>query len=299
MPTPEESDCTIPPPIPDDALAGLVFKRDLHAEQEVRDYVESQANGEQVTHAELVTQAAALGTLWLGWDVRTDKGRWWVIAPMMNLYSQELFPSLDYTITFHVGLTARINSKAEPGVEPIERAMLAAAWRRWEQAAEALDEAEEAEEFQSVGMRCRECLVAMVRAVATPEMVPPGAAEPKRADVVGWSELVADHVAKGSSAEFVRRYLKSIAKGGWQLVGWLTHASNATAADARMTLDVTHHVLTTFSTALFRHQRGIPDRCPSCGSYKIGLWSATDAQEPMPRCRSCGHAVEPHGSAAP
>jgi hypothetical protein len=31
---------------------------------------------------------------------------------------------------------------------------------------EALEAADEAEEFQSVGMRCRECLIAMVKAVA-------------------------------------------------------------------------------------------------------------------------------------
>jgi hypothetical protein len=53
------------------------------------------------------------------------------------------------------------------------------ALRRWTQAAESLDSADEAEEFQAVGMRCRESLIAMVRAIAQPTMVPKGTEEPR------------------------------------------------------------------------------------------------------------------------
>jgi hypothetical protein len=53
------------------------------------------------------------------------------------------------------------------------------------------------EEFQAVGMRCRESLVAMVKAAARPEMVAAGQEPPKAADVVHWCELIADHVAAG------------------------------------------------------------------------------------------------------
>ncbi len=41
------------------------------------------------------------------------------------------------------------------------------AWRRWEQAGEVLNQAEEAEDFQSVGMRCPECLIVIVADAAT------------------------------------------------------------------------------------------------------------------------------------
>ena len=282
-------ECTIPPASPDTALPDLILKRDLDAETAIRRYVEWQGK-EEVTHAERLTTEYALGRKYEAWDVRTTKGRWWVITSPTNLYSQELFPSLDYTISFHVGVTARMMSMSRPGVEPLEAALLAAAWRKWQQAAEALDEAEEPEDFQSVGMRCRESFIAMARKLAKPEMVPAGEQTPKRSDVVAWTELIANRIAAGSSAECMRHYLKTIAKSGWQLVSWLTHASEATKADAILALDATHHALATFATAVIRHSHGIPDRCPTCGSYQIGLRGDPkgDSSDAVPGCRACG-----------
>jgi hypothetical protein len=221
--------------------------------------------------------------------VRTEQGRWWVITPPTNLYSQELFPSLDYTISFHIGLMARVMSRSKSSVEPIEELLLAAAWRKWHQASEALDEAEEPEDFQAVGMRCRESLVAMVRKLAKPDMVPSGM-PPKRSDVSGWTELIANHIAHGGSAKDVRCYMKTVAKSGWDLVNWLTHASGATKADAILALQATQHALATFSAAVFRHLHGIPDHCPSCGSYRIGLRGDPDGDgsDGVPGCRACG-----------
>ncbi len=293
-PKKQKSECTIPPAIPDAQLPNLLFKRDQRAEMKIREYVEWQASDEKVTHAEKVTTEFVFGRKLEGWDVRTDKGRWWVITSPTNLYSQELFPSLDYTISFHVGVTARMMSEPEAGVPLVEQAVLSAAWRRWEQAAKALDEAEEAEEFQSVGMRCRECFISMVKTFANPEMVPTGITHPKRSDVIGWCEVFADHVAHGASAEYVRKYLKAISKSGWQLVNWLTHASGATRADAILALEITHHVLGTFGTAILRYSRGIPDRCPTCGSYKVTLSSDSEDSriDPVPCCEACGWIQE-------
>ena len=286
-------ECTIPPVIPPAALPNLMFKRDRQAERAIREYVEWQAQDEKVDHAERVTTEFVLGRRLEAWDVYTDKGRWWVITSPTNLYSQELFPSLDYTISFHVGVTARIMSEPGPGVPDLEQALLASAWRRWEQATEALEEAEEAEDFQAVGMRCRECLIAMVKQVAAPDMVPEGAVAPQRSNFTEWSELIANHVARGESAQHVRGYLKAISRSGWQLVNWLTHASGATQMDAILAVDVTQHVLATFGTALFRSNRSIPDRCPNCGSYKIGIWKSDDDAELVTRCQACGAIHEP------
>jgi hypothetical protein len=282
-------ECTIPPAIPTTALSDLLFKRDHDAEQAIRRYVESQSerDGDRVVHAERVNTEYAVGRKFDAWDVRTTLDRWWVITSPTNLYSQELFPSLDYTISFHVGVTARMMSMRTSGVERVEELMLASAWRKWEQAGEALDEAEEAEDFQAVGMRCRESLIAMVRKLATADMVPSGFDAPKRSDVVGWCARIAEHIAHGGSAEFVRGYLKATSKAGWQLVQWLTHTSDATQADAVMALETTQHILATFSTAMFRHLHGIPDRCPSCGSYRIGLRQHPAHRDGVPGCHAC------------
>lgn len=233
-----------------------------------------------------------LGRRLEAWDVYTNKNRWWVITSPTNLYSQALFQSLDYTISFHVGLIARMMSEPDPGVSELEQALMASAWRRWEQACEVLNNAEEAEDFQSVGMRCRECLIAMVKDVAKPDMVASGQTAPKRSDFANWAVLIAEHIAQGGSAERVRGYLKAISQSGWQLVSWLTHASGATRADAILAIEVTQHLLATFSTGLFRHNYSVPDRCGRCGSYKIGLWAPDDFTEPTLRCQACGQLCD-------
>jgi hypothetical protein len=42
----------------------------------------------------------------------TDEGRWWVITNLTNLYSQTHFPSLDYTLSFHIELCGGESKKA-------------------------------------------------------------------------------------------------------------------------------------------------------------------------------------------
>lgn len=278
----------IPPAIPIEALASFTFDRDEKSAVEITAYVESQSRGETVSHAEKVMSQRVLGRKYECWDVRTDKARLWVITSPTNLYDQTLFPSLDYTLSFHIGLMARVMARHEPGTGVLEQITMPAAWRKWEQAGQALNEAEEPEDFQTVGMRCRECLVAMVHALALPAMVPDGVVKPQKSNVVEWCALIADHVAHGSSPEHVRGYLKATSKAGWALVNWLTHTHSAARADAIMAHDVTQHILALFGTAALRHRQGVPDRCEACGSYQFELWADEPGAPMKPRCSSCG-----------
>jgi hypothetical protein len=282
------SDCTIPPAIPAAELPNLVLPRNDDEVRTIAEYVEWQARGETVVHAEKLSTEHVMGRKHDCWDVRTNKERYWVITSPTNLYTHKLFPSLDYTLSFHIGVSARMMSKREPDVDILEQMTMPDAWRRWEQAGEVLENAEEAEDFQAVGMSCRECLIVMVRTLSTPDMVPENAGVPKHADVVHWCEMIANWVAKGSSAKEVRGYLKSTSKAAWDLVGWLTHAQNATRADALLVHDITQHVLAIFGTAMFRHRQGIPDRCDDCGSYRISLWADEPGVPMKPRCEACG-----------
>ncbi|MGO8921123.1 MAG: hypothetical protein ACLQJR_35000 [Stellaceae bacterium] len=287
----ERDECVIPPALPHEALPSLLFERDEDEELAIREYIMWQARDEKVTHLEKIATETALGRNLDAWDVYTDTARWWVITSPTNLYRQNLFPSLDYTISFHVGVTARMMSQRDPGVPLPEQALLLGPWRKWEQAAEALDEADEAEEFQAVGMRCRECLIAFVKKFAKSEMVPADREAPKRSDVVGWCELIAHFLAHGASAEHVRNYLKATSKATWHLVSWLTRAETATRMDAELAIDTTQHVLAVFGRAMFRQQHGNPKQCPACGSYMIGLRylpEGSGLDEPVPGCRRCG-----------
>jgi hypothetical protein len=183
--------------------------------KEISSYVEWQARGEKVQHAEKIKTERLLGREYQCWDVHTQRRRYWVITSPTNLYSQELFPSLDYTLSFHVGVMIRVDASQKGAPDAAQGVRLVAVWRRWEEASNALDAAEEAEEFQAVGMRCRECLIQLVRSVSKAEMVPKGLDLPQRSNVVGWSEHIANAVGAGASAEHLRGHLKSIAKSTW------------------------------------------------------------------------------------
>ncbi|MGH8784779.1 MAG: hypothetical protein ACREYA_06755 [Cupriavidus necator] len=112
-----------------------------------------------VRHLEKMKTESVFGQKYVVWDVHASDGRWWVITGPTNLYSQTEFPSLDYLLSFHVGLMARIASRDTRKAGTANQNRFAAAWRRWEQAASAIDNASEAEAFQAVGMKCRECLL--------------------------------------------------------------------------------------------------------------------------------------------
>jgi hypothetical protein len=74
----------------------------------ISDYVETQARDEKVQHAEKIMSEHVVGRDYDCWDVHTDKDRYWVITSPTNLYSQHYFPSLDYTLSFHIGVMLRV-----------------------------------------------------------------------------------------------------------------------------------------------------------------------------------------------
>jgi hypothetical protein len=282
----------IPTPLPERLLASFTIRSPEHEERSVRQYVEAQAAPETVVHLEkLKTEHLRTRTLH-AWDVRTTGDRYWVITNPTNLYSHRHFPSLDFTLSFHVGVTERIYAK-ESAVPPEQERRLATAWRKWEQATNALDEAGEAEEFQAVGMRCRECLLAFVAATADPKMVPEGMPAPQKGNFLEWTEVMASAIAPGSSGERIRQYLKTIAAPTWSLVSWLTHAQNATWAEAEIVVNATQNVLSSFGAAVIRYESGTPQRCPRCSSYRLTIDYRADLDAEVPLCASCGWTSTP------
>ena len=87
-------------PVPPAELGRYSISRDAAAEEDIANYVHWQARDEVVQHVERVKTEHIMGATYEIWDVTTDKGRWWVITNMTNLYSQEYFPSLDYTCNY-------------------------------------------------------------------------------------------------------------------------------------------------------------------------------------------------------
>ncbi len=283
-----QGECTIPPTPVKSILSSFTLSNPT-SKRMIADYVETQARGEKVLHAEKVKSEHVVGHDYDCWDVHTNKDRYWVITCPTNLYPQEYFPSLDYTLSFHIGVSARVVAMQRGAPNPSHKSRFTAVWRRWEQAAEAYDMAEEAEDFQAVGVRCRETLIQFVRALAKPEMVPKGKEPPKRADVVGWSELIVNTIAPGNRNDYIRGHLKAISKSAWGLANWLTHANGAIKADAEFVLDVTQNVIATFGSAVMRHESRSPEECPECGSYSIGIGFNPALRPPyVSECEHCG-----------
>lgn len=182
-------------------------------------------------------------------------------------------------LTFHVGLAVRIASRTEVPIKQQAAELLPGAWRRWEQAVEALNSAREAEDYQAIGMRLRECLISFIGEIASRALVPEGAGAPKAADVKAWVNLLADHIAAGSSASKLRSYLKSMGEETWNYVNWLTHAKNAGHWDAEIGTAITSHLMATVTATLLRlHHAAKHMRCAECDSYAVVAGE----------CQSCG-----------
>lgn len=238
-------------------------------EAAIRAYVEDQA-GEAVVHVERAASEMVGPVRHEIWDVHCTDSRWWVVTNPTTLYDQADFKSRDVVLTFHVGLGLRMavmNERRVP-VAPQPAALLPGSWRRWQQAFETYESGDEAETFQAVGVRLRECLVSFIGEATDETMVPNGATPPKAAYFKGWTDLLADYLAPGSSASRLRSYLKKVAGETWDLVNWLTHAKNAVRLDAEMALKAVEHLLGFFTAARMRFDRDVR-RCDQCGSYDV------------------------------
>lgn len=91
-------------------------------------------------------------------------------------------------------------------------------------------------------MRLRETQVTFVGELASDEFVRNGEDAPKRADVIGWSALIAGALAAGDRAKHLRSYLKTISVQVWQYVNWVTHARSATLVDAGLGVEMVEHI---------------------------------------------------------
>jgi len=235
--------CWIPGAIPVEVIGEFVLEKNASEAAQVRSYVEWQMPKEKVRHLEKISTENIYGQPMDAWDVRTNKNRWWVITNPINLYLQRLFPSLDYTLSFHVGVTTRatqseMTAKQEKAHNRVNRLS-----NRLADARDASFKAKNPSDFQAVGMKCRECLLVIAQSFAKPKMVPNGLEIPQKGNFVSWCELIANYFAPGDSNKQIRTYLKTISKETWQLACWLTHAQNAKRYHCNLTVDATESVL--------------------------------------------------------
>jgi hypothetical protein len=264
-----EAECVIHDhPVPASELGRYSVDRDPHSEHDIASYVQGQARDETVQHVERVRREVVLGDIYDIWDVTTDKDRWWVITNLTNLYSQKYFPSLDYTISFHIGLMARMRSRSG-NIDPEEPTPFDEVIRRADQAEAHHDAAVEVEDFQTVGMLLRESLISLVQALRRRVPLIDQNENPKDADFIGWSDLLLNQLCPGGSNKELRQHLKNTAKESWQLANWLTHTRSATKTASSIANHSCQTTIGNYIQILEGEQSEKIGKCPVCKSSDI------------------------------
>jgi hypothetical protein len=255
-------------PVPPEELSRYSVDRDPYSEADIASYVEGQAPDEEVQHGERIKTEVVLGDTYEIWDVTTDVGRWWVVTNLTNLYSQKYFPSLDYTLSFHIGLMMRLRSRSD-NVSVDEPSPFDEVVRRGEQASDRHGRAVEVEDYQAVGMLLREALISLIGAVKRRTEVPDGIEQPQDANFIAWTDVLMNQLCPGSSNKNLRQHLKNVAKESWQLTNWLTHSRNANKTASSIAIESCQTVFGHFMQILQKSRFDKDEKCPVCKSMNI------------------------------
>jgi hypothetical protein len=266
--------------------------------EHVTEYMRSQAPDLTVEFVQKAYSENVLHVRHDVWDVHTNIDRWWVITSPTNLYSQEQFPNMDLALTFHVGLCLRIPRSERQKLSEIPAEPFAACLRGLQEAFEALAQAQEVIDYQSIGMRCREVLLAFVNVAQTVIPWTGTGAPPKKADLKAWADHVCSIALSGDSHKYRRHLLKTLLEGAWEFTNWLTHAKASNWLDAETALSVTENAIGLCISAVIRHVRGVPEQCPACGSQRLSPQRGyhrdfSEVEWERPICDKCGWAGEP------
>lgn len=247
---------------------------------DITDYVEGQAPDLTVTFCQKIYSESVLSHRHDVWDVHTTKDRWWVITNPTNLYSQDMFPNLDLAVTFHLGLMLRMprfeRTPISAGqIEPFAKAFEAAA-----AAQDALEQAHKVADYQTVGVRCREALLAFT-AIAQVAIPWTGEADPpKESDFKAWVEHTCSAALAGETNKHRRQLFKSQADAAWTFVNWLTHTTSSNWHDAEAAVSITEAVISHCTNAMTLHIRDVPNECPECGDHRLTPLRAENPDDP-------------------
>jgi hypothetical protein len=266
---PVEDECVVHDHhVPPEEVGRYSVERDPVAEQDIANYIHGQARDEAVQHVELVKTEYIMGDSYEIWDVTTDKNRWWVITNPTNLYLQKYFPSLDYTLSFHVGLMMRVRSRPQ-GADSSDPDPFDEVFRRQEQAKHRYERAIEAEDYLAVGMQLRECLISLVGVMRRRVELQADVERPQDANFTGWAGILMDHLCAGERNKELRQYMKATSEKTWQLVNWLTHDRNANKTASTIAIHGCDMVVGHYVQLLMRDRTDRTETCPRCSSRNI------------------------------
>jgi hypothetical protein len=181
------------------------------------------------------------------------------------LYSQKHFPSLDYTLSFHIGLMTRLKSRSGR-VDANDPSPFDEVLRRGEQASDKHDSAVEVEDYQTVGMLLRESLISLTSALHRHTDIPTEIERPQDSNFIAWAEILMNQLCAGGGSKELRQHLKNTAKETWQLVNWLTHTRSANKTASSIAIHACQTVIGHFIQILERSRTDKTEECPVCKS---------------------------------
>jgi hypothetical protein len=267
--------------------------------QEIIDYMNWQAPDLKVEFLQKVYTENVLSHQHVVWDVHTNVDRWWVVTNPTNLYSQNQFPNMDYALTFHIGLMLRVPRTEQEPVAGLELEPFSVVYRQVNEATEALSQASGVTDYQAIGVRCREALLAFTGAAQFIFPWPKGnTSPPKQADFKAWVDHVCSVTLSGAKHEYRRHLQKTLLEEAWRYSNWLTHAKESTWHDAEAATSIISHAITSAVSHIVRVMRGVPEKCPSCGSLDLSPQRGVNEAIPnleweRPTCDKCGWTGSP------
>jgi hypothetical protein len=261
-------------------------------------YMQSQAPDLTVQFVQKVYSENGLDVRHDVWDVHTDVDRWWIITEPMNLYAQDQFPNMDLALTFHVGLCLRIPRSERRKLSELPVEPFAESYRYIHEASDALTQACEVADYQTIGVRCREALLAFIGAAQTVIRSSTDQEPPKKADLRAWADQICSVTLPGASHEERRHLFKTLLESAWKFTNWLTHAKSSHWHDAEAAIAATENAIGLCTTSLILYIREVPEQCPACGSQRLSPQREyredfPDVMWERPTCGKCGWTGEP------
>jgi hypothetical protein len=191
-----------------------------------------------------------------------------VITNLTNLYSQKHFPSLDYTISFHVGLMMRLRCRPQ-GADSSDPQPFDEVFRRQQQALGRHERAVEVEDYQSVGMQLRECLISLISVMRRRIELRSDIETPQDANFIAWAGILMGHLCPGENNKVLRQSLKVTSEKTWQLVNWLTHDRSANKTASSISIHACETIVGHYVELLMRERNDKTEECPLCSSRNI------------------------------
>lgn len=271
-----------------------------YSEENINEYLESQMDC-KVISSKPETTITDLGHEVTIWNVKTDKeGSWWVATGgglPMNYYPQDkpYFFSTDEVFSFHLGLMMRVIYEHETNPQHVidflsgEISTASGIRRMLELAGEKLRDATELEEIQAIGVTCREILLKQIEIISQSDSLTlEGIETLKKADFKQRVELILKTIIPGKRNKGLRKTIKNLAFGVWDLSNMLTHSKSGTINEAGICLTLCTSFVTSMEHLLLNYfDILVGEKCWKCGSKNLIIAENDENNIIMIVCEKC------------